>query len=429
MIQKADVDDLPTESGVYIFSKAGKPIYIGKSVNIKTRVLSHIRQASLSQKEDAIVSQADNVKAIVTLSNFDAILLEAELIKRHRPKYNVVWKDDKNYLYIKITVGDTYPKIFPVRNENDGKSKYFGPFASSRMTHSLIYELRRITPFCTNRKLGKKTCFYSKIGLCNPCPNKIEQLEKEEKEIARKKYKKNIKRAIDLLSGKSNRILTDLQSKLDSYVAEAEFEDAIIIRDKLLNFTSFLERRSFKKDNLSREVDPGEVYKEFAGFMDEHFNYKLTKSSFRIECYDISNLQGKNATGSMVVALDGFPSKKHYKKFSVKRKGISDIHMMREVIERRLNHPEWGRPDLIVLDGGKPQLKMIYDYFLDNDINIPLISIAKRPDRIVIPHNNFKPISLQKKQLLYRLLQALRDESHRFAKKYHVMLRNRNRLN
>jgi excinuclease ABC subunit C len=430
MITKEIALSMPLEPGIYIFKKNNKPIYIGKSISIRTRILSHLAQAALSEKERAIIEQSDSLDYQTTLSNFDAILLEAELIKKFRPKYNVSWKDDKNYLYIKITTQETYPKIYPVRKEDDGKSKYFGPFGSSKMTYTLIYELRRIAPFCTQKKVSKKPCFYSKLGLCNPCPNFIEHIGDNQMQTQLKKeYKNNIRKVISLLSGQSHQILTDLEKSIQISAQDEQFEDAIIARDKLLKFTLFLERRSFNKHIYAVDTDKGDLKKELSEFLLRNFNYTLSTDSYRIECYDISNLQGTYPTGSMVVVENGELSKKNYKKFSVKMKGISDIHMMREVLERRLEHSEWGYPDLIILDGGKPQLRMIYSLFKEKGVKIPLISIAKRPDRILVPSDSFKTISLRKELLLYRLIQSIRDESHRFAKKYHVLLRDRNRLN
>jgi excinuclease ABC subunit C len=245
----------------------------------------------------------------------------------------------------------------------------------------------------------------------------------------KKEYKSNIRKVISLLSGQSHQILTDLEKSIQISAQDEQFEDAIIARDKLLKFTLFLERRSFNKHIYAVDTDKGDLKKELSEFLLRNFNYTLSTDSYRIECYDISNLQGTYPTGSMVVVENGELSKKNYKKFSVKMKGISDIHMMREVLERRLEHSEWGYPDLIILDGGKPQLRMIYSLFKEKGVKIPLISIAKRPDRILVPSDSFKTISLRKELLLYRLIQSIRDESHRFAKKYHVLLRDRNRLN
>ena len=429
MIDKQYAITLPQEPGIYIFKQQGKPIYIGKSVGIRTRILSHLAQASLSQKEKAIIEQADSIECTTTLSNFDAILLEAELIKKYQPKYNVSWKDNKNYLYIKITTKDRYPKIYPVRRENDRKSKYYGPFGSSKLTYTLIYELRRIVPFCVQWKIGKKACFYARIGLCYPCPNEIEHMkESEEKKCLTKIYRTHVNRAMKLLSGESRRVLSDLEKSMNEFADEEKFEEAIVVRDKLLSFTNFLERRSFDRYLYTGDSDKKVLFDEIKNFLQTHFSYTVS-TSYRFECYDISNLHGSHPTGSLVVSENGELSKKDYKKFIVRRKGISDIHMMEEVLMRRLLHEDWKKPDLIILDGGKPQLLMISKLFSKLHVKIPLVSIAKRPDRILLAPNNFRPISLRNQQELYKLIQSLRDESHRFAKKYHILLRDRNRLN
>jgi excinuclease ABC subunit C len=175
-------------------------------------------------------------------------------------------------------------------------------------------------------------------------------------------------------------------------------------------------------------VDIDQLQHQVKKFISREFGKNISQH-YRIECYDISNLFGDQPTASMVVFKDGEFSKKDFRKFGVNYEGISDIRMMRETLIRRLNHPEWTYPDLILLDGGKPQLSTINALFKELNIDIPLISIAKRPDRILTPHNNFRPISLGEDALLFKLFQSMRDESHRFAKKYHVHLRNRNLLN
>ena len=430
MITVSKIELLPSQSGVYIFEKNNIPIYIGKSVNIRTRVRTHIAQAQLSRKEAAIISQSNSIRAITTLSNFDALILEADLIRKYQPKYNVIWKDDKNYLYIKVTIRDACPKILSVRKENDDKSKYFGPFRSSHMTNSLIYELRHVIPFCTQEKIGKRKCFYARIGLCNPCPNYIESLsDKESIKKLQETYRKNISKIMSILSGNSSAFSHLLESRIKRLIEEEKYEEAIHIRDKLLKFNAFLERRSFKSIHEHENVDLYKLYDELRAFLNDRFKYKLPADRYRIECYDISNLLGAQPTGSMVVYQDGEFKQKEYKKFSVKEPIRSDIYMMREVLKRRLQHSEWRMPDLIILDGGKPQLRMIYEYFQESGIDIPLISIAKRPDRILTTAQGYRTIYISRSGLLFKLIQSLRDESHRFAKKYHIVLRNRNLLN
>ena len=430
MIATKDILSFPNESGIYVFLKNHQPIYIGKSVNIRTRLKSHLRQANFSRKEAALIADADSVSYRVTLSNFDAILLEARLIKRHQPKYNVLWKDDKNLLYIKITRGEKYPKIVPVRAENDGKSLYFGPFSSSKMTYALVHEIRHLIPFCTNRTVSKRPCFYSRIGLCSPCPNYIESLEAgPEKNRLLKAYQNNVQRVRALLSGQSNQLVSRYDKKLRILIKLERYEEAIPVRNNLLRFALFLERRSFQRLAESTDVDTEKLAAEFNDFLVKNFGRPAQEERPRIECYDISNLFGKNSSGSMVVFENGRFDKSEYKRFAIKQRQNADIFMLEEVISRRIGHTEWSLPDLILLDGGKPQLRQIAAFFRSNNIDIPLASIAKRPDRVFVSQNGLKTVAIRRDSLLFRVFQALRDESHRFAKKYHILLRNRNVLN
>lgn len=431
MITLDHANTLPDQPGVYLFKYKDTFLYIGKSVNLRTRVKSHIAQAKLSKKEYAIIHESDQIEFMTTLNNFDALLLEAQLIQKHKPQYNVVWKDDKNFLYLKITMGDIYPKIFPVRQEvPEEGSLYFGPFKSTRMTEKLLYELRRIVPFCTQLRISKRPCFYSRIGCCNPCPNYIESvIDPDEKANLRKEYRKNIRKVISILSGRTSQFTKQLNTQLEEYSAKQEYEEAIKIRSKLFQFSLFLDWRTFNEHSSSVNVDTQTLDDDFKSFMETYFPQSTLRSSYRIECYDMSNLFGKHPVGSMVVFQDGLFMKKEYRKFRIKHSRHSDTHMMEEVIMRRLEHDEWQYPDLIILDGGRPQLRHIYDAFRAHQIPTALISIAKRPDRILTPFNDYKPIYIDKDSLLFKLFQSLRDESHRFAKKYHVALRNRNLLN
>ncbi len=423
------IEELPSQIGVYIFWLAKEPIYIGKSVNIKARVKSHVQHARYSKKEAAIVHQATNITYLTTLSNFDALILEARLIQKNKPRYNVLWKDDKHYLYIKISKDNSpYSWIRPVRKENDGNSIYFGPFKSTFMTEKLLYELRKIVPFCTAGSVQKRGCFYSRIGLCNPCPSYIESLHDVQlKENLRKQYRSNIRKIMSILSGKSNVFTRSLEQELKKYADNLEFEKAIVVRNKLLQFSVLLDKRSFSEETLGVNIDIDELKNELQKFITNGFNRTIS-ATYRIECYDISNLFGEQPTASMIVFKDGQFSKKDFRKFGVHYEGISDIRMMREALERRLEHDEWPYPDLILLDGGRPQLSTIFTLFKERGIDIPLISIAKRPDRIITPQSNFRPVNLTEYRLLFKLFQSMRDESHRFAKKYHVHLRNRNLL-
>ena len=160
--------DLPSSTGIYTFKKGENIIYIGKSVNIKVRISSHFKNALIDVKEKAIVTESDAIEYTLTDTEFNALLMESRLIQKYHPKYNSIWRDDKSYLYVKITITEAYPKLFFVRKENDGKSLYFGPFSSLQTIRDILKIIRNVYPYCTQKKITKTSCFYSKLNLCNP---------------------------------------------------------------------------------------------------------------------------------------------------------------------------------------------------------------------------------------------------------------------
>lgn len=436
MIIKNSIENIPSTTGIYFFYADDVPIYIGKAINLHARLTSHIRNAELDHKESAIITQSTHITYKTTLSEFDALLLEARYIKEFRPKYNVSWKDDKSYLYIKITIKERYPKVFLVRAENDRKSIYFGPFKSSRIASILMREIRRVVPFCTQKKISKSPCFYSKINLCNPCPNVIEKYrQKEETVISNelyKIYKRNIRYLCAIFNGKSNIVIKYLEDELKRKSTTAEYESAIVLRNKLHFLTELVTNRSFESRDLETNHESDRiVHFELQNLLLTKFDKKKKKAEYRIECFDVSNLSGKNATASMVVFINSRSDKKHYRKFKIKTvHKISDIEMLTEALQRRLNRKEWPLPDLLIIDGGKPQLRAIDKVLKGYQIEskIPLLGLAKNPDRIYLGVAPFKPLFFEENSPLFTVLQAIRDESHRFAKKYHVLLRKRNLL-
>jgi excinuclease ABC subunit C len=243
--RKRLLDELPASNGIYIFVKGWEIQYIGKSVNIKARVLSHIESAKLDAKEAAIVTNSDRIRFFITDNELKALILESKLIQKHKPPYNVRWRDDKSYLYIKVTVRDQYPKVFLSRRENDGKSRYFGPFLSSRIAQDIVRTTRKIIPFCTQKNVTKRACFYSKIGQCNPCPNVVENTKDPElKKELQKEYKSNIKKVIRFFEGKTDLLLKDLYKQMTEYSGREQFEEAMALRNKILRFENFLYGRA-----------------------------------------------------------------------------------------------------------------------------------------------------------------------------------------
>lgn len=423
MITKDQTKNLPSTIGLYLF-KNGKIInYIGKSVNIKARVTSHLENAKLDNKERLIIRNSNTIETIATESEFKALIMEAELIKEFQPKYNSIWKDDKSPLYIKITVQDEFPKIIITRKEADEKSLYFGPFSSVRMVEKIITDIRRIIPFCTQKKISKKACFYSKIGLCNPCPNEINNRIGEARLVLKQQYKKNINQVVSILNGHVKKIVNDLKKKLNVLIKNRNYEQAIIIRNQILRFDRLLHLKddsSFTINNIKKNL------KETLIILKKYFS-QLMKLN-RIEAYDISNLGLNQAVGSMVVMKNGQIDKGEYRRFKIKQKVLkSDFDRLKEVIKRRLKQ-QWPLPNLIIIDGGRPQIKTVIKIFQENKINIPLLGIAKNPDRVIVGIKGYPNLYLKNNSQTLNIIRTLRDESHRFARKYHLFLRSKDFL-
>lgn len=419
----SELVDVPTTNGIYIFRCGETPVYIGKSVNLKARLISHIENAKKDPKEAAIIDASDNIEWIITDSEFKALILESQLIQKYLPKYNVRWRDDKSYLYIKATVQDEYPKFFITRREEDKKAHYFGPFPSVVVATNILREIRKVFPFCSQKRITNRKCFYAKIGMCNPCPNDIEQLEdKGQKLKAKREYRKNIRNIVKILEGKIDPVVDQLYKEINALIKEEQYEEAIPYRNRLYRLERVILRRKFGGDPDEYNVSETRL-NSLLNVLTPHFP-ELTKLD-RIECYDMSTFQFKESTASMVVFTAGLSDKKEYKRFRIKnQQAESDFEMIDEVLRRRFKN-DWVLPDLIVIDGGKPQVRAALKVCRDMNIHIPLIGIAKRPDRFVIGKEPPLILRPPSHHAGFRLVQSLRDESHRFAKKYHVLLRNK----
>jgi len=418
-----DKSKIPSTSGIYIFKKGIAPIYIGKSVNLKARISSHIENAKNDAKEAAIISNSDSIETIVTDSEFNALLLESKLIQKHLPKYNIRWRDDKSYLYIKITKKDKYPKCLVVRKENEKGALYYGPFSSKNIASTIVSEIRKVIPFCTQLKITNRQCFYSKIGQCDPCPNvvsKITDVQKLQKET--KIYQQNIRNIIRVLNGKTDIVVKKLRSQIALETKKKNYENAIIYRDRLTRLENFAKFQSFDTENLSEFNQSEKRLQSLQSLLGNYFEIKDLK---RIECYDISTMLFEDSTASMVVFIDGLSDRSEYKRFKIKdQTAQSDFEMLHEVLIRRFDN-KWELPQLIVIDGGKPQVRTALTVLLNKNIQIPLIGIAKRPDRLIIGDKKLFTIRPPRHHAGFRLIQELRDESHRFAKKYHTFIRNK----
>jgi len=421
---KKNVSSIPEESGVYQFRDENNDIiYVGKAINLRSRIRSYFSQ-KLERKTAAMVNSARYISYITVRSEIEALLLEAKLVRKYKPKYNIELRDDKSPLYIGITK-EEYPRVITLRQtqlEDVKLKKIFGPFVNSTAPKSVLKRFRRVVPYCTH-KPGKRACVYSQIGLCNPCSSVINsiddpQLKKELKSL----YAKNIAKLSRMLSGQIRTVKKDLQKQLEDFSKNEEFESAkeILEQIKQIDYvltdiepaSSYITNPNLVEDIYQKELDT------LNGLIASHFTIKnLT----RIECYDVAHIAGSHPTASMVTFIGGKPDKSLYRQFKVRQTNTSDdFASLKEVLARRRKRfSDWGVPDLIVIDGGKGQLSTIAA-FIDE---VPVVGLAKRFETLVFLNDDgsFTEKRVPKGPAL-NLLQRMRDEAHRFARRYHHKL-------
>lgn len=420
---------LPVVPGVYLFKdKTGRVLYVGKSTNLRDRVKTHL--LAKGEKSQALIRNSSRIESIPVSYDLEALLLEADLIKKYLPRYNSRAKDDKHPLYIKITVNEEFPKIFTSRKEDLPGVLYFGPFPSSSTTREVLRDLRKIFPYCAQKRIGGKPCFYSHIGLCNPCPGGIKKIkDKNLREALKSEYKKNIKKIIMLLSGKTGRLVKSLIKEMRTAAKNEDFERAMRLRDQIRGLeyitTPYKDAKIYLQNpNFLEELRKSELL-NLQSFISKWIpNFRFPK---RVEYLDVAHLAGESASASLVVFTGGEPEKRFYRRFKIiTKKTRDDFSMMREVVQRRLKHlADWGKPDILVVDGGKAQVSAARGVFLEKSIiDIPIIGFAKRFEEIVIHDGEqFHIVRLKQGDLVLNLLRRLEEEGHRFARSYHFKLR------
>jgi excinuclease ABC subunit C len=369
-----------------------------------------------------MIHEASFLSYINVTSELEALLLEAKLVKKYKPFYNIALKDDKNPLYIKI-VKEEYPRILTVRKpELINSLSYYGPFPNTSAVYSVLKMLRKIFPF-SQHKLGKKSCLYKQMGLCDPCPNEINLTQDPDKKIVlKRKYLKNIHSVKQFLDGNFYKVKNNLLREMNFYSNKSDYESAIKVREQIkrLEYITqpisdidiFLENPNFAEDIFLQEQ------KDLKDVISRYFKIK---SFSRIECYDVSHLTGTNPTASMVTFINGVPDKNLYRRFKINQKrGMDDIASLREVAERRLKYiNSWGKPDLIMVDGGRNQVSVFISVFKNTEI--PIVGLAKKEEKLVIPFKSkYQDLKLKGSPLF--LIQRIRDEAHRFARKYQQKL-------
>ena len=391
---------------------------MGKAKQLKNRVSSYFANPSLLiGKTKALVSQVHTINIIPVESELESLLLEANLIKKYSPKYNIKMTDGKAYPLIRITKKEAFPAVLTARRPEDKNSIYFGPYPHAKEMHMVLRILRRIFPFQSVLHHAPKNCLYYHLGLCPCLPAHPEEKEN---------YKKILKHIIDFLDGKTKKVMQDLEnerdvaSKMENFEKAEKLQQQIhaiqVITQPVINPFEYETNPNFRSDVRTQELE------ELQKILNKHG--VAVDLPTRIECYDNSNIQGTNPTSSMVVLTNGEIDKSQYRKFKIKSvKGPNDFASMQEVFIRRLKHTEWPYPSLFIVDGGKGQISSAMEVLKTYGITIPLIGLAKREETIIT--SNFEEIHLPKNSKALQLVMRIRDEAHRFAITFHRQLRSK----
>lgn len=533
---------LPGEPGVYLMKDENdKIIYVGKAISLKNRVRQYFQSSkNHSSKVKSMVKNIKSFEYIITDSELEALILECNLIKKYRPKYNVLLRDDKTYPYIKVTINEDYPRVLKVRKVLRDKAKYFGPYTNVEAVNDTLEVIRNIYPIRTCNvdidraiKNNMRPCLNLHIKRCvGPCTGNV---SKEE-------YNKMIEEIILFLSGKEEKLIEILKEKMNKCSMEFNFEEAAIYRDKILNLQEMMQKQKIdvSTDDVNQDIIAMAYNDEEACVQSffirhgkivgrEHFILEGTKDSTkesilgsfvkqfymnaeyipkeiiieseiedqvvmeewlsnikgqkvsirvpqkgdkkslismvkknameylekfsnlnkrkyersegalielaevlgleepprRIESYDISNIQGVDSIGVMVVFTNGLKDKKEYRRYKIKTvEGPNDYDSMAEILERRLQKGDFA--DLILLDGGKGQVSAVQKVFDKYGVNIPLWGMYKddkhRTKGLISATKEFE---LDKTSNLYRFVASIQEEVHNYAITYHRSLRNK----
>lgn len=378
---------LPDNPGVYYFKKGTNILYIGRATSLKDRVKSYFKDDLIHTRGALLVdmvTHAERVEFTETDSVLEAVILEANEIKKYLPYFNTKEKDNKSFYCIVIT-DEEFPRILLVRERNlESNYKYvFGPYPNGGVVKNALKIIRKIFPFRDTCKIGK-LCFNAQIGLCpGVCGGKMTKQE----------YAKTIKKITLFLEGKKDTLIQELEKEMNAYAKEMAFEKAEETKRTLYALTHVHDM------SLIREED------------------EVEKTGFRIEAYDVAHLSGKNTAGVMVVAYDTTMERSAYRKFKIQHeKGAHETASLSEILKRRFNHPEWPKPDLIVVDGNEVQRKAA-----QNLTDIPVVSVVKnekhKPKAIL---GDAEIILKHQKTIL-----LANSEAHRFSIAYHRLLRSR----
>ena len=442
-ILKQKLDKLPAAPGVYFHKNAaGEVIYVGKAAILKNRVRQYFQKSVKDIKTQELVKEIVDTDWIVVDTEMDALFLEAEMIKRYMPKWNILLRDDKSVSYVRITMNEEVPYVSFTRNPIDDKATYIGPFYGKSAIEKAVRMMRKIFPYYIRPYDGKKT-LDTDLGLTPGI---------EVGKMSAKDYKRNLRKLIRCLEGDKGKLMNELEKTMYDEASKGNYELAAEARNQLFGLKE-LQTKIVFSDKEFLDISSDQALAELQRMLG------LEKPPRRIEGYDISHQSGENTVGSMVVFINGAPARTEYRKFKVRTSKNDDLKSLREVITRRMKHKEWEMPDLIILDGGAGQVRAISE--LVNDITIigrdKSGNHSKNAEvRLVIPNKlgsgprpsgpspradgatsraaalrsapNQTYLELVPNSHVARLIARIDEEAHRFAITYHSLLKRKSML-
>jgi excinuclease ABC subunit C len=427
--------ELPAGPGVYFYKNAGgEIIYVGKAANLRNRVRQYFQKSRLRDpKTDALIADIADLEWVSVETEMDALFLEAELIRRYLPRYNILLRDDKSSLYVRIDYDSSHPTLTYTRRPLDDKARYFGPYYNANEVKKALRYLRRIFPYSTHSGvLPRRACLEYHLGLCPGL---------EENKTSLGDYRANLRKLIQYIKGERVPLIAQIEKDMKRAAKAKDYEAAAQARNQIYALRAISKQIVFSdKEFLDLSRDRALLMlSEILG---------LSKVPYRIEGYDISHMQGSDNVASMVVFTNGIPYKTAYRKFKMRLPGNNDFGHMEEALRRRLsqaNQRAWGLPDMFLIDGGRGQLSAAIKARDQAGVKRPMIALAKREEEIVVDlrgsqvnvskpalikynailrgSDDFMVILLPRNSDAVKLLQRVRDESHRFAVSYHSVLK------
>lgn len=428
---QAKLKTLPASPGVYFHkSKDGEVIYVGKAAVLKNRVRQYFQNSrDFDAKTLALVNEIADTDWVETESEIDALFLESEMVKRYMPRYNVLLRDDKSQIFVRIDMKSEWPTVITTRHPVDDDAEYFGPYYNGYAVKKALRYLRRTFPFYIKPPRTGDSTLEASIGLVPA-------------NMSSKEYKETLRKLIRYFEGGKKKLMQELERDMKTAAKLHDFENAALFRNRLRNLVELQQRIMFG-DREFLDISKDRALSDLRELLG------LEHVPKRIEGFDISHMGGTNVVASMVVFTNGASDRAEYRKFKTRIEHNNDFYNMAETITRRLsekNVKAWGLPDMVLIDGGKGQLDAALTARDEiGQSTIPFIGLAKKEEQIIIDYTRsnvvlnrskldelegrmeaserFMIVSLPHSSHVVKLLQRIRDESHRFAVSYHTVLK------